>query len=133
MSKITNILLAASAAFATLAANVSLAEVTTAHANSYIATEDGVQLYYKDWGSGQPIVFSHGWPLNADSWESQMYHLAANGCRKPRRHCYHKFLPVLAVVTTTWTPQPPIFWETCRPPTTNISATTSLCNCVSLL
>ena len=83
MSKITNILLAASAAFATLAANVSLAEVTTAHANSYIATEDGVQLYYKDWGpkDGQVVTFSHGWPLNSDSWEAQMLFLADKGYR----------------------------------------------------
>ena len=48
---------------------------------STITTRDGVELYYKDWGSGQPIVFSHGWPLNADSWESQMLFLAANGYR----------------------------------------------------
>ncbi|WP_417703033.1 alpha/beta fold hydrolase [Pseudomonas sp.] len=83
MSTITNILLAASAAFATLAANVSLAEVTTAHASSYIATEDGVQLYYKDWGpkNGQVVTFSHGWPLNADSWEAQMLFLADKGYR----------------------------------------------------
>jgi non-heme chloroperoxidase len=46
-----------------------------------ITTQDGTQIYYKDWGSGQPIVFSHGWPLNADSWERQMVHLAANGFR----------------------------------------------------
>lgn len=48
---------------------------------STIVTRDGVELYYKDWGSGQPIVFSHGWPLNADSWESQMLFLATNGYR----------------------------------------------------
>ncbi|MFA5204485.1 MAG: alpha/beta hydrolase [Lentisphaeria bacterium] len=46
-----------------------------------ITTHDGTQLYYKDWGTGQPVVFSHGWPLNADSWEAQMTFLAANGCR----------------------------------------------------
>ncbi|MQP67518.1 alpha/beta fold hydrolase [Niveispirillum sp. SYP-B3756] len=46
-----------------------------------ITTDDGTQLYYKDWGSGRPVVFSHGWPLNADSWEAQMLHLASNGLR----------------------------------------------------
>lgn len=44
-------------------------------------TRDGVEIYYKDWGKGQPVVFSHGWPLSADSWESQMFHLANNGFR----------------------------------------------------
>lgn len=44
-------------------------------------TKDNVALYYKDWGSGQPIVFSHGWPLSSDAWEDQMNFLAANGYR----------------------------------------------------
>ena len=50
---------------------------------NYITTRDGVQLYYKDWGprDGQPVVFSHGWPLNSDSWESQMLFLANHGYR----------------------------------------------------
>ncbi len=46
-----------------------------------ITTEDGTQIYYKDWGSGQPVVFSHGWPLSADSWENQMFFLASHGYR----------------------------------------------------
>ena len=40
-----------------------------------------INLYYKDWGSGQPVVFSHGWPLSADAWEDQMNFLASNGYR----------------------------------------------------
>jgi non-heme chloroperoxidase len=46
-----------------------------------IATKDGTQIYYKDWGTGQPIVFSHGWPLNDDAWEGQMFFLASRGYR----------------------------------------------------
>ena len=46
-----------------------------------ITTRDGTQIYYKDWGKGQPLVFSHGWPLSADAWEDQMIFLAARGYR----------------------------------------------------
>lgn len=39
---------------------------------NFITTEDGVEIFYKDWGSGQPIVFHHGWPLSSDDWDAQM-------------------------------------------------------------
>jgi len=48
---------------------------------SYVITSDGTQIFYTDWGSGRPVIFSHGWPLNADSWEAQMLFLASNGFR----------------------------------------------------
>jgi len=48
---------------------------------STITTKDGTSIYYKDWGTGEPVVFSHGWPLSADAWEAQMFFLGSNGYR----------------------------------------------------
>jgi non-heme chloroperoxidase len=57
--------------------------VTTAtqHTHDTITVSDGTRIYYKDWGSGQPVVFSHGWPLSADAWEDQMVFLGQHGYR----------------------------------------------------
>jgi alpha-beta hydrolase superfamily lysophospholipase len=46
-----------------------------------ITTTDGVEIFYKDWGSGQPIVFSHGWPLSSDDWDTQMLFFLGHGYR----------------------------------------------------
>ena len=51
------------------------------HLSNTITTKDGTQIYYKDWGTGRPVVFSHGWPLTADAWEGQMVYLGERGFR----------------------------------------------------
>lgn len=77
------LLLTTGAAPSMAAPAVPGAKVAAVQSSSYITTADGVQLYYKDWGpkDGPVVVFSHGWPLNSDSWESQMIFLAAHGYR----------------------------------------------------
>lgn len=62
---------------------VAQPNASTQKSSSYVTTSDGVQIYYKDWGpkDAPVVVFSHGWPLNSDSWESQMIFLASNGYR----------------------------------------------------
>src|SRR3954447_768715 len=55
--------------------------ITREHSVNTITATDGTQIYYKDWGAGQPIVFSHGTPLSADAWEDQMLFLASHGSR----------------------------------------------------
>jgi non-heme chloroperoxidase len=71
---------------AALAAGPVAKPAAAAHApgaatGSRITTKDGVEIYYKDWGSGPVVVLCHGWPLCSDSWESQMFFLASNGYR----------------------------------------------------
>src|SRR6187551_217727 len=50
-------------------------------AMSFVTTADGTEIFYKDWGTGQPIVFHHGWPLSADDWDAQMMFFLAKGYR----------------------------------------------------
>ena len=83
-----NVLMSAATATAGAAAGVSLNAPAATPSKptrqaATLTTRDGVTLYYKDWGpkNGQPVVFSHGWPLNSDSWESQMLFLADRGYR----------------------------------------------------
>ena len=74
----------AGAAAATHAGNAAAMKAghTTAKRTNMITTQDGTQIYYKDWGTGpNTVVFSHGWPLSADAWEDQMMFLASNGYR----------------------------------------------------
>src|SRR5262245_62724901 len=59
-----------------------MAMITTGEGtHNTITVSDGTRIYYKDWGSGQPVVFSHGWPLSADAWEDQMVFLGLRGYR----------------------------------------------------
>src|SRR5262245_44079593 len=48
---------------------------------SFVTTKDGTSIFYKDWGTGRPVVFSHGWPLNGDAWDPQAKLVADNGFR----------------------------------------------------
>jgi non-heme chloroperoxidase len=55
--------------------------ITKDYTESRIVTKDGTEIFYKDWGQGPPVTFSHGWPLNADAWDGQMLFLVQNGFR----------------------------------------------------
>jgi non-heme chloroperoxidase len=76
------------AAFASLPGIVHAAGISSPtiskkgnHPMTSVTTEDGTQIYYKDWGKGRPVVFCHGWPLTADAWDAQMLFLGSQGYR----------------------------------------------------
>jgi non-heme chloroperoxidase len=57
------------------------ATMTKTPGTNWVTTQDGTRIFYKDWGTGQPVVFSHGWPLTADVWDDQLFTVASNGFR----------------------------------------------------
>jgi len=72
---------ALAAAAVPVAARAQASGAPAVRSSSFITTKDGAQIFFKDWGKGQPIVFSHGWPLTADAWDAQMLFLCMNGFR----------------------------------------------------
>ncbi len=71
-----------------------------------ITTKDGVEIFYKDWGKGQPIVFSHGWPLSADDWDTQMLFFLKHGYRVIAHDGAAMAAPPRPVVAMTWITTP---------------------------
>jgi non-heme chloroperoxidase len=70
---------------------------------STIKTRDGTEIFYKDWGKGQPIVFSHGWPLSADDWDAQMMFFLNHGYRVIAHDRRGMAGPPKQARATTWT------------------------------
>src|ERR1700741_161298 len=60
---------------------ITMSTLALEHTSSIVTAKDGTQLYYKDWGKGPVVTFSHGWPLNSDMWDGQMLFLAQQGFR----------------------------------------------------
>jgi pimeloyl-ACP methyl ester carboxylesterase len=67
-----------------------------------VTTKDGVEIFYKDWGKGQPIVFSHGWPLSADDWDAQMLFFLNHGYRVVAHDAAATAAPPRWATVTTW-------------------------------
>ncbi len=75
---------------------------------STITTKDGTQIYYKDWGQGQPIVFSHGWPLSSLDWDAQMLFFGQQGFRVIAHDGADTDFPPRRGTATRWTRMPTI-------------------------
>ncbi len=71
-----------------------------------ITTGDGTEIFFKDWGAGQPIVFSHGWPLSADDWDTQMLFFLHHGSASSRTTVAGTDGPPRPPTATTWTTTP---------------------------
>ena len=71
-----------------------------------ITTKDGVEIFYKDWGSGQPIVFSHDWPLSADDWDAQMLFFQVTAFASSRMTGVATAARARSGAATTWTTTP---------------------------
>ena len=71
-----------------------------------ITTTDGTEIFYKDWGSGQPIVFSHGWPLSSDDWDTQLLFFLQHGYRVIAHDRRGTDAPARPATVTTWTTTP---------------------------
>ena len=71
-----------------------------------ITTTDGTEIFYKDWGSGQPVVFSHGWPLSADDWDTQMLFFLRHGYRVIAHDRRGHDAPPRPATAMTWTTTP---------------------------
>ena len=69
---------------------------------STITTKDGVEIFYKDWGTGQPIVFSHGWPLSADDWDTQMLFFLSMAIASSRTTGADMAAPARPLTAMTW-------------------------------
>ena len=72
-----------------------------------VTTKDGLEIYYKDWGTGQPIVFSHGWPLSADDWDAQMLFFLGKGFRVVAHDRPATAALPRPAAATTWITMPP--------------------------
>ena len=75
---------------------------------SFITANDGTEIYYKDWGSGQPIVFSHGWPLSSDDWDARMLFFSSTAIASSPTTGAAMDVRLRQLTAMTWTTTPTI-------------------------